>query len=306
MKIRAGSSNALAWVRVATTMCSSTSGASWRLPRHRSCHAWRDATWTTSPAPTATRPWSVSTTSRPSCVDAGGAAAQHGSPVGQVDLHDLARPSRTRRAYCPAHAVGSPPVVRARASSRSTAASRWRGPRARRRQRERRRGRHRKLLARGGHVDPDADHGSGSRSALDALQQDPADLRLRRARRWATSGRRRPGRAPDHSASVANPTSRGSHGQLPGREVGPSRTENVSPARGGVSQVRSSRPRPAVWCSATTHEPACSPARARSVTTALVEAVSSRTSTRHCAVSRQQRRGRGVGAWHRRRSQALD
>ena len=52
---------------------------------------------------------------------------------------------------------------------------------------------------------------------------------------------------------------------------GRSSTDRVRPARGGETQVRSSRPRPAVCCSATTTSPAGSPSRARSATTALVE-----------------------------------
>src|SRR6266540_3399677 len=47
----------------------------------------------------------------------------------------------------------------------------------------------------------------------------------------------------------------------------------VRPARGGDSQVRSSRPRPAVWCSATITVPSTAPWRAAAARCAFVEAV---------------------------------
>ena len=79
--------------------------------------------------------------------------------------------------------------------------------------------------------------------------------------------------------STAYPASSGSHGQEAVGAVGRSSTEKVSPERGGVSHVRSSRPRPAVWCSAATTSPSAAPDLARSMTSALVEAASSTTST---------------------------
>ena len=82
------------------------------------------------------------------------------------------------------------------------------------------------------------------------------------------------------AACTAYPVSSGSHGQSCAGRSGRSSTEKVSELRAGVSHTRSSRPRPAVWCSVTTTRPSSSPARARSATTALVDGVASVTSTR--------------------------
>ena len=79
--------------------------------------------------------------------------------------------------------------------------------------------------------------------------------------------------------ATAYPASSGSHGHEWVGAVGRSSTEKVSAERAGVSQLRSSRPRPAVWCSATTTSPWPAPARPRSATSALVEPASSTTST---------------------------
>ena len=79
--------------------------------------------------------------------------------------------------------------------------------------------------------------------------------------------------------ATATPVSSGSQGQAAASTSGRSSTEKVSAERAGVIQVRSRRPRPAVWCSATTTRPSAAPARARSATRALVEGAASTTST---------------------------
>src|SRR6478609_1722248 len=100
------------------------------------------------------------------------------------------------------------------------------------------------------------------------------------------------------AAWTAYPVRSGSHGHDAAGTSGRSSTENVSDERGGVSQARSRRPRPAVWCSVTSTSPGSSPARARSATAALVDGADSTTSTRQPAgvASRSRSRGgRGAG-----------
>lgn len=96
------------------------------------------------------------------------------------------------------------------------------------------------------------------------------------------------------------PVRSGSHGQLVAGTVGRSRTEKTSEERGGASQVRSRRPRPAVWCSATTTVPSGAPSRARSVATALVDGTLSTTSTARSGASPESSAassdGRRIGA----------
>ena len=104
-------------------------------------------------------------------------------------------------------------------------------------------------------------------------------------------------------AGAAYPVSSGSHGQSAGSALGTSSTDRVSADRAGVSHVRSRRPRPAVWCSATTTRPSpAAPLRARSATRALVDGAASTTSTDQSAGADQtvevQRRALGSRVAH--------
>ena len=121
----------------------------------------------------------------------------------------------------------------------------------------------------------------------------PASLRLGRAEQQVVGPLERdvdagrldqpPRAARRRPAAAASPTSRiGAAGR--------SSTEKVSPARGGDVQVRSSRPRPALWCSATsTVRSGAVASRSRS---ALVDSVSSTTSIRAHRVVRARPAGR--------------
>ena len=123
----------------------------------------------------------------------------------------------------------------------------------------------------------------------------PASRSVRPSRRWATSGRPgrraraapRPRRCPRPAAATATRRPVAS---------GRSRVEKVSAARSGVSQVRSSRPRPAVWCSVTTTSHSGAPSRARSATRALVDPACGTTSTPYGARRSASRGGRGSAA----------
>ena len=85
--------------------------------------------------------------------------------------------------------------------------------------------------------------------------------------------------------------SSGSQGQSAAATCGTSSTDTVSADRAGVSHVLSSRPRPAVWCSATTTRPSpAAPVRARPASSSLVDGVDSTTSTdQSTGVSRRSR-----------------
>src|SRR5256886_738940 len=80
-------------------------------------------------------------------------------------------------------------------------------------------------------------------------------------------------------STSATPASSGSHPYHRGVVRGRSRTLTASPARGGEVHWRSSRPRPALWRSATTTSPSAAPARAAAATSALVDPVSVVTTT---------------------------
>ena len=112
--------------------------------------------------------------------------------------------------------------------------------------------------------------------------------------------RRAPRRRRTRSAAAAT-------ARLRWARVGRSSTENVSAAPAGVSQVRSSRPRPAVWCSATTTSPSGAPCRARSATSALVDGASVDAPRRpgRAASSAAIEPCRGVGGGRAGRSRAL-
>ena len=81
----------------------------------------------------------------------------------------------------------------------------------------------------------------------------------------------------DTASATASPTSGDSQPHRTGSTVGRHSTEKVRPARGGDTQVRSSRPRPWSWCSATRTSPPGSPARAAAARSAFVEPVTSTT-----------------------------
>ena len=124
------------------------------------------------------------------------------------------------------------------------------------------------------HVEPDAEHGGRPRRrARPARPACPASLRLvdqHVVRPLQRAGRRRrravrPRRPRARPAAAARATAR------PGPVGGAPAPRRSAPARGGVTQVRSSRPRPAVWCSATTTRPSAHRRGARSATTALVD-----------------------------------
>ena len=104
--------------------------------------------------------------------------------------------------------------------------------------------------------------------------------RTGRAGRWATSGRRR--RSATRPTASARPTP-ASSGSQPSRRgatpVGPQQDADRDAGAGRRSQRRPSRPRPAVWLSATRTRPSGAPARAASATSALVEPVSATTRT---------------------------
>ena len=80
--------------------------------------------------------------------------------------------------------------------------------------------------------------------------------------------------------ATATPASSGSQPRrVGGTAAGRTSRENVSAARGGDTQVRPIRPRPAFCSSATSTTPSGAPARARASRSALVEPVRSSTST---------------------------
>jgi len=94
--------------------------------------------------------------------------------------------------------------------------------------------------------------------------------------------------------ATATPASNGSQPRRAGRTAdGRTSRENVSAARGGATQVRPIRPRPALCCSAASTAPSGAPARARASRSALVEPVRSATSTaRHRPPGRTTARAR--------------
>ena len=138
----------------------------------------------------------------------------------------------------------------------------------------------RQLLARLVDVDAHAGDDRRTRWRVDPFGQDAGQLALaeqhvvgplegRRLRRAGAAPARR--RTRSAAAATASP---------PRRPAARSSTDKVSADRAGVSHVRSSRPRPAVWCSATTTRPSpAAPARARPATSTLVDGVASTTST---------------------------
>jgi hypothetical protein len=107
------------------------------------------------------------------------------------------------------------------------------------------------------------------------------------------------------ASATARPASSGSQPRRTGGGVGLSSMEKVSAARGGATQVRPIRPRPAVCSSAARTTPSGSPARARVSRSALVEPVRPTTSTaRHRESGRTARRcsdaasrGARAGVW---------
>ena len=263
-------------------------------------------TCTTSPAPTVNVPSSVPTTRAPVASmssawprrtspagrsTSDGPAERHAHvgvrPAQRVDVVEQ-RPEAVERAQHLAEQVGA--VHRLAGLER------------------RRRGeRDRELVEGLGDVDADADDRRRTVGGLDPLDQDAAELAPASSTSTslghfrATSGSRSAS-----AAWTAYPVSSGSHGHDAAGTSGRSSTENVSDERAGVSQARSSRPRPAVWCSADQHQPRLlGPARARSATAALVEGADSTTSTRQPRAS-PAGRGRGVGEVPGWASWALD
>src|SRR5579875_2798179 len=85
---------------------------------------------------------------------------------------------------------------------------------------------------------------------------------------------------PRTAATTATPASRGSqpHAEA-GTAAGRSSTENVRAARGGLTQVRPSRPRPGTWASAASTVPSAPPRLAWAARSALVDPVDSVTRT---------------------------
>src|SRR5215472_2486991 len=82
------------------------------------------------------------------------------------------------------------------------------------------------------------------------------------------------------ASATATPASSGSQPRRArGTASGRSSTEKVRAARGGDTQVRPSRPRPAVCCSAASTAPSGSPSAARASRSALVDPVTAVTST---------------------------
>ena len=216
-------------------------------------------TWTTSPAAWACRPAGPSSTSRPESSTA------------------TARPRATApegwctRTSCPmvTHGRGtaarSPLRRRAPADPGSRAARR--GRRGRRAtqvlpahagdpaQPQRRRRVHRQLLAALVHVDARAGDdqlaGRPPRASSRMLAEHAADRRRRRrARRSATSAAPAPRPPAAARAAIAIPVSSGSHPRS-APAIGTT-TDTATDAPAGASQCRASRPRPALWWSATT------------------------------------------------------
>src|SRR5580704_7501556 len=81
------------------------------------------------------------------------------------------------------------------------------------------------------------------------------------------------------AAATATPASSGSQPRTARGTAGRSSTEKVRAARGGDTQARPSRPRPALCCSAARTAPSGSPDAARASRSALVEPVTGTTST---------------------------
>ena len=193
--------------------------------------------------------------------------------------------ARSVRRTQPAPRGADPPVVhgrRRRRAARRAGADRSTGADAG--ELERGRGRDGQLLAGGGDVEPDADDRRGSTAPgapRRARRGCPATLRPETS---TSLGHFREASTPVAArtpSTTARPVSSGSHGQrATGTASGRTSSENVSAARGGVTHTRSSRPRPAVWCSVATTSPAGSPARARSATSAFVDGDAASTSTR--------------------------
>ena len=283
-------SSALTCVRVLSTTCSPSLRCLREIATARSCHAAArqgsltqgslGRTWTTSPAPRRSSPLAVRTTSRPPSSTSDRPPSTSPSGHGHLDL--LARRRHSSRYAGRRSRAGSPRVVAApelldQGRQQRRAVDRSAGD-------ERQRGRlgHGQLVGGLGAVDADADHGGGRPVVLDPLEQDPAQLVAAGehvvgplqadldARDPAYGGR---GRDAGQQRQPRPPL-------RAGRPRGRAGTRRSASCAAGVTHSRPSRPRPAVWCSATSTSPSPSPARNRSATPALVEVVSSTTSTR--------------------------
>ena len=122
----------------------------------------------------------------------------------------------------------------------------------------------RELGGLGGHVDADADH----HRVAGRLGQDAGELALTPPGpgstsfghlSWASTAA-----TSRTAAATATPASSGSQpSRARGTAAGRSSTEKVRAARGGDTQVRPSRPRPAICCSAASTRPSGSPGRPR-------------------------------------------
>ena len=258
----AGSSSAFGWVRVVTTTCSPSFSSLLEMATRRSCHPVavargrrrpRRPPWPRRPVATTSRPPSSTSTrppgrasrppgrstrtSRPS-VDARARRTPPAAPGVRARRRRPAR--RTRRSSAPSNASSrsvrstSCPSTRERGGGRRPAARR------------------RSCATLRPTPTTAAGPGRASRPARPGCRR-PCGRRA--ARRWATSAGRRPS-ARQRRRRTASPVSSGSHGQRSAaRRPGAAAPRTSAPTAAGVSQVRSSRPRPAVWCSATTTSP---------------------------------------------------
>ena len=266
----AGSSSALTWVRVRDDdVLALVEELAGRSPPRGSCHAvTRRGRAHVDDVAGAQRTCPVvpSSTTQPALVvDVRRPGRRSGAAAGQVDP-DVAAERRARAARTPRAARRSPPAPPARRSSPRSAREHRRQQRRCGRASapvERQRGGRRRPAARravGTTLSPMPTTAAGPAGRLDPLDQDPAELAVvDAARRWATSApRRRPARAQrrrrrrTRSAAAATATARPA-------TLGRSSTEKVSARPGRRHPARSSRPRPAVWCSATTTRPSRRP-----------------------------------------------